>query len=42
MLLSRLHLTEDIIKLHMSITSSKFLVDENYRVKVKEKQNALR
>ncbi|MED6250005.1 hypothetical protein ATANTOWER_023020 [Ataeniobius toweri] len=32
--LYRLHLTEDIIKLHMSITSSKFLVDENYRVKL--------
>ncbi|XP_054912140.1 mixed lineage kinase domain-like protein isoform X1 [Poeciliopsis prolifica] len=32
--LYRLHLTEEISKLHMSITSSKFLVDENYRVKL--------
>ncbi|KAM4734172.1 mixed lineage kinase domain-like protein [Anableps anableps] len=32
--LYRLHLTEEISKLHMSITSSKFLVDENYRLKL--------
>uniref|UniRef100_A0A3B5MSP2 Protein kinase domain-containing protein n=1 Tax=Xiphophorus couchianus TaxID=32473 RepID=A0A3B5MSP2_9TELE len=32
--LYRLHLTEEISKLHMSITSTKFLVDENYRVKL--------
>uniref|UniRef100_A0A3Q2NNK3 Mixed lineage kinase domain like pseudokinase n=1 Tax=Fundulus heteroclitus TaxID=8078 RepID=A0A3Q2NNK3_FUNHE len=32
--LYRLHLTEEVSKLHMSITSSKFLVDGNYRVKL--------
>lgn len=39
MLSSRLHLTEEISKLHMSITSTKFLVDENYRVKVKKSKH---
>uniref|UniRef100_A0A3Q2FH22 Mixed lineage kinase domain like pseudokinase n=1 Tax=Cyprinodon variegatus TaxID=28743 RepID=A0A3Q2FH22_CYPVA len=32
--LYRLHLSEEVSKLHMGITSSKFLVDENYRVKL--------